>query len=105
MSASSRNLRAINEPVLLRAAGEATYARLAVAINHDASYITRFFQDQQKISLSEVLMLLDVCGLTLTRDDPENQTIPTAELEALRLFALKGMQASYTAGALLKEVA
>jgi len=101
--ANTRNTHASNESMLLRAAGEASYAKLAVAINHDASYVTRFFQDQQKVSLSELLMMLDVCGLAMTREDPDNQVIPSAELEALRLFARKGLEASYTAGQLLRD--
>jgi hypothetical protein len=93
-----------NESVLLRAAGEATYSRIALAIGHDASYVTRFFRNEQKISLDEALTLLEVCSLQLSAGG-DGVVLTRQELDALVLLARKGLESAYTAGDLIDAAA
>ena len=106
MSAPSRTKSArSNESTLLRAAGDVTYSRLAVAVNHDASYISRFFADQQKVHLSEVLTMFEVAGLALVRESSDTVTLDRRELDALVLLARKGLESAYRVGQMIDEVA
>lgn len=65
---NTRQFVAKNQAVLLRAVADMTQAKVGEAMGgHDASYVSRFLKGEQKITLDEMLALLDVCGLAVHR--------------------------------------
>jgi YesN/AraC family two-component response regulator len=67
-NAFTRNFVQKNQSVLLRAVADATQAKVAEAMGgKDASYVSRFFKGEQKISCDEMCALLESCGLALHR--------------------------------------
>ncbi|HEX7718423.1 MAG TPA: hypothetical protein VF389_01335 [Woeseiaceae bacterium] len=54
-----------NNTALLRASQETGYAAIGRAVQHDKSWVTRFFSDEARINRAELLHWLDACGLHL----------------------------------------
>ena len=65
--AKTRKFVAKNESVILRAISDTTQTKVAEAIGHDAGYVSRFLSGQQKCTFSEVLTILETCGLAVHR--------------------------------------
>lgn len=78
-TAFTRNFVQKNQTVILRAVADATQAKVAEAMDgKDASYVSRFFKGDQKITYDELLKMLDACGLALHRI-AENDLIVSEE--------------------------
>lgn len=95
---NTRKLYAQNEGVLLRAIADVTQKHVGEAINHDASFVSRFLKGEkgppppQKISLEELLGILESTGLKLVPAADDEVCISRQEYESLKLFARKGLE-------------
>jgi hypothetical protein len=97
-SAMTRTFVQKNQTVLLRAVADATQAKVAEAMGgHQSSYVSRFLncdkagKDCQKISLDEMLAMLDVCGLALHRMGDADVIVAREEWDAMVVLAKKYM--------------
>lgn len=58
---------------LVRATQDVGYAAVAKATGHDKSWITRFFQEESRANLPEIMCWLDAVGLRITPADVERE--------------------------------
>lgn len=94
--ANTRKLYTQNEGVLLRAIADVTQKFVGEAINHDASFVSRFLKGEkgtppQKVSVEEMLGLLEAANLKLVPASDDEVCISRMEYESLKLFARKGL--------------
>lgn len=58
---------------LIRATQDVGYAAIAKAVGHDKSWITRWYGEESRANLPEVLRFLDACGLRIVPADGERE--------------------------------
>lgn len=78
--ANTRNFVVKNQTVLLRAISDVTQAKVGEAMGGKyASYVSQFLAGEQKISLDELLAMLEVCNLALHRVSEADLIVPRDE--------------------------
>lgn len=90
---NARKFVAKNESVLLRAVADTKQTTIADAIGHDSSYVSNFLKGTQKLTLSEVLAMLDVCGMALHRMSESEVLVPRDDLATYIKLAKRHMAA------------
>lgn len=95
---TSRTTQSLNLATLLRAIADTGQPDIGIAVGHDRSWVSRFQNDHGRITLDEMLKLLDACGLVLVRQENELVSLPKDEHQALVTFAAKGLEAYRSAG-------
>ena len=87
----TRKFVAKTESVILRSISDVTQTKVAEAIGHDAGYVSRFLSGGQKIAFSELLTILETCGLAVHRLSESDVVIPREEYDwmcvAVRKYA------------------
>lgn len=62
-----------NKGAMLRAAQDAGYSVVGRACGHEKSWLSRFFSGECRISMPELLAMLDAMGLHVTQVDAERE--------------------------------
>lgn len=62
-----------NKGAMLRAAQDAGYSVVGRACGHEKSWLSRFFSGECRISMPELLAMLDAMGLHVTQGDAERE--------------------------------
>lgn len=88
---TTRNLYEHNESQILQQVAIIGQTDIGLAIGHDKSYVSRFFNSECKLGKEEFLKMLDVLGLRLASVTDEEVTLPKAEHDALVTFASKAI--------------
>lgn len=94
----SRKFTASNHATLLRSIADVTQSSIGEACGHDTSWVSRFLSGQNKLTMNELISMLDAAGIRLSREIDNEVMLPEDEYQALVTFASKAFNA-YTAKA------
>lgn len=72
---------------------EAGLTPLGRAIGHDHTYLSRWRKGEQGIKFSDLMTLLDACGLKLVTAGPDMRVIAEEDYRTLLNLANKGLRA------------
>lgn len=81
-----------NEAVLLRAIADTKQTTVGDAIGHDSSYVSNFLKGTQKFTLSEVLAMLDACGVALHRMSEDDMIVSRDDWKMYLTLAKRHME-------------
>ncbi len=82
------------ESVILRRAGEAGHAKVAVALGKDASTVSRIFAGAVGVSIHDMQAFFDAMGLCVSEIGGETVVISRQKYEALMVLARESLRFS-----------